>query len=146
VTPTKPGSASLPFFGVELAIIDPVSGEELHGNDVEGVLAIKQPWPSMARTVWGAHKRYMDTYLNVYKGYYFTGDGAGRDHEGYYWIRGRVDDVVNVSGHRLSTAEIEAALIENRTCSTSIQVWFSLLTTNSQITLPKPPSLVSTTR
>lgn len=130
VTPTKPGSASLPFFGIEPAIIDPVSGEEIHGNDVEGVLAIKKPWPSMARTVWGAHKRYMDTYLNVYKGYYvsqlciprcysaymlqFTGDGAGRDHEGYYWIRGRVDDVVNVSGHRLSTAEIEAALIEHR--------------------------------
>ena len=130
VTPTKPGSASLPFFGIEPAIIDPVSGEEIHGNDVEGVLAIKKPWPSMARTVWGAHKRYMDTYLNVYKGYYvsqpvlhlcypaqmlqFTGDGAGRDHEGYYWIRGRVDDVVNVSGHRLSTAEIEAALLEHR--------------------------------
>jgi len=72
VTPTKPGSASLPFFGIEAAIIDPVSGEELHGNDVEGVLAIKQPWPSMARTVWGAHKRYMDTYLNVYKGYYVS--------------------------------------------------------------------------
>jgi len=113
VTPTKPGSASLPFFGIEPAIIDPVSGEEVHGNDVEGVLAFKQPWPSMTRTVWGAHKRYMDTYFNVYKGYYFTGDGAGRDHEGYYWIRGRVDDVVNVSGHRLSTAEIEAALIEH---------------------------------
>ncbi|KAK1836169.1 hypothetical protein QBC39DRAFT_248782, partial [Podospora conica] len=113
VTPTKPGSASLPFFGIEPAIIDPVSGEEIHGNDVEGVLAFKQAWPSMARTVWGAHKRYMDTYLNVYKGYYFTGDGAGRDHEGFYWIRGRVDDVVNVSGHRLSTAEIEAALIEH---------------------------------
>jgi len=113
VTPTKPGSASLPFFGIEPAIIDPVSGEELHGNDVEGVLAFKQPWPSMARTVWGAHQRYMDTYFNVYPGYYFTGDGAGRDHEGYYWIRGRVDDVVNVSGHRLSTAEIEAALIEH---------------------------------
>ncbi|AEO61739.1 hypothetical protein MYCTH_2097501 [Thermothelomyces thermophilus ATCC 42464] len=113
VTPTKPGSASLPFFGIEPAIIDPVSGEEIHGNDVEGVLAFKQPWPSMARTVWGAHKRYMETYLNVYKGYYFTGDGAGRDHEGFYWIRGRVDDVVNVSGHRLSTAEIEAALIEH---------------------------------
>ncbi|KAI9373806.1 acetyl-coenzyme a synthetase [Aspergillus egyptiacus] len=113
ITPTKPGSASLPFFGIEPAIIDPVSGEEISGNDVEGVLAFKQPWPSMARTVWGAHKRYMDTYLNVYKGYYFTGDGAGRDHEGYYWIRGRVDDVVNVSGHRLSTAEIEAALIEH---------------------------------
>ncbi|KAL1959300.1 hypothetical protein VTO42DRAFT_2487 [Malbranchea cinnamomea] len=113
VTPTKPGSASLPSFGIEPAIIDPVSGEEIQGNDVEGVLAIKKPWPSMARTVWGAHNRYMDTYLNVYKGYYFTGDGAGRDHEGYYWIRGRVDDVVNVSGHRLSTAEIEAALIEH---------------------------------
>lgn len=113
VTPTKPGSASLPFFGIEPAIIDPVSGEEINGNDVEGVLAFKQPWPSMARTVWGAHKRYMDTYLNVYKGYYFTGDGAARDYEGYYWIRGRVDDVVNVSGHRLSTAEIEAALIEH---------------------------------
>ncbi|KJZ75043.1 Acetyl-coenzyme A synthetase [Hirsutella minnesotensis 3608] len=113
VTPTKPGSASLPFFGIELAIIDPVSGEEIHGNDVDGVLAFKQPWPSMARTVYGAHKRYMDTYLNVYKGFYFTGDGAGRDHEGFYWIRGRVDDVVNVSGHRLSTAEIEAALIEH---------------------------------
>lgn len=113
VTPTKPGSASLPFFGIEPAIIDPVSGEEIHGNDVEGVLAFKQAWPSMARTVWGAHKRYMDTYLNVYKGVYFTGDGAARDHEGYYWIRGRVDDVVNVSGHRLSTAEIEAALIEH---------------------------------
>lgn len=113
VTPTKPGSASLPFFGIDPAIIDPVSGDEITGNDVEGVLAFKQAWPSMARTVWGSHKRYLDTYLNVYKGYYFTGDGAGRDHEGFYWIRGRVDDVVNVSGHRLSTAEIEAALIEH---------------------------------
>lgn len=113
VTPTKPGSASLPFFGIEPAIIDPVSGVEIEGNDVEGVLAFKQSWPSMARTVWGSHKRYMDTYLNVYSGYYFTGDGAGRDHEGFYWIRGRVDDVVNVSGHRLSTAEIEAALLEH---------------------------------
>jgi acetyl-CoA synthetase len=72
VTPTKPGSASLPFFGIEPAIIDPVSGEEIHGNDVEGVLAFKQPWPSLARTVWGAHQRYMDTYLNVYKGYYVS--------------------------------------------------------------------------
>ncbi|KAI9892071.1 MAG: acetyl-CoA synthetase [Vezdaea aestivalis] len=113
ITPTKPGSASLPFFGIEPAIIDPVSNEEIKGNDVEGVLAFKQAWPSMARTVWGDHKRYMETYLTVYPGYYFTGDGAGRDHEGYYWIRGRVDDVVNVSGHRLSTAEIEAALIEH---------------------------------
>lgn len=110
--PTKPGSASLPFFGIEPAIVDPQSGQELDGNDVEGVLVIKRPWPSMARTVYGAHDRYMDTYLKPYPGYYFTGDGAGRDHEGYYWIRGRVDDVVNVSGHRLSTAEIEAALIQ----------------------------------
>jgi acetyl-CoA synthetase len=115
ITPTKPGSASLPFFGIEPAILDSESGEELKGNGVEGVLAFKKPWPSMARTVWGAHKRYMDTYLNVYKGYYFTGDGAARDKEGFYWIRGRVDDVVNVSGHRLSTAEIEAALIEHHT-------------------------------
>lgn len=110
--PTKAGSASLPFFGIEAAIVDPQSGKEIEGNDVEGVLVIKRPWPSMARTVYGAHDRYMDTYLKPYPGYYFTGDGAGRDHEGYYWIRGRVDDVVNVSGHRLSTAEIEAALIQ----------------------------------
>jgi acetyl-CoA synthetase len=72
VTPTKPGSASLPFFGIEPAIIDPVSGREITGNDVEGVLAIKKPWPSMARTVWGAHKRYMETYLTVYNGYYVS--------------------------------------------------------------------------
>ena len=78
MTPTKPGSASLPFFGIEPAIIDPVSGEEIKGNDVEGVLAIKQPWPSMARTVWGAHKRYMDTYLNVYKGYYVRHSSLSR--------------------------------------------------------------------
>ena len=76
----------------------------------------------MARTVWGAHKRYMETYLTVYRGLYFTGDGAGRDHEGYYWIRGRVDDVVNVSGHRLSTAEIEAALIEHSAVAESAVV------------------------
>jgi len=70
VTPTKPGSATLPFFGIEPAILDPVSGDELHGNDVEGVLAIKKPWPSMARTVWGSHQRFMEAYLNDYKGYY----------------------------------------------------------------------------
>lgn len=90
-----------------------MTGIELLGKDVEGVLAIKKPWPSMASTVWGDHKRFRDTYLNVYDTYYFTGDGAGRDKDGYYWIRGRVDDVVNVSGHRLSTAEIEAALVEH---------------------------------
>lgn len=111
--PTKPGSATVPFFGVDACIINPVTGEELKGNDVEGVLAVKSTWPSMARSVWNNHSRYLETYLMPYPGYYFTGDGAGRDHDGYYWIRGRVDDVVNVSGHRLSTAEIEAALVEH---------------------------------
>ncbi|KAI3407073.1 ACS2 [Candida oxycetoniae] len=113
VTPNKPGSASYPFFGIKAALIDPVSGVEIKGNDVEGVLVIKDHWPSMARTVYRNHAKYMDTYMNPYPGYYFTGDGAARDHDGYYWIRGRVDDVVNVSGHRLSTAEIETALIED---------------------------------
>ncbi|KAF5096315.1 hypothetical protein D0Z00_002822 [Geotrichum galactomycetum] len=113
VTPMKPGSATLPFFGIDLVIIDPVSGKEIEGNDVEGVLAVRKPWPSIARTVFNSHQRYLETYMKPYPGFYFTGDGAGRDHEGYYWIRGRVDDVVNVSGHRLSTAEIEAALIEH---------------------------------
>lgn len=113
ITPTKPGSASLPFFGIDPAILDPTTGKELMGNNVEGVLAFKKPWPSMARTVWGDHKKYMDTYFKPYPGYYFTGDGAFRDHHGYLWIRGRVDDVINVSGHRLSTSEIEGALLEN---------------------------------
>ncbi|KAH3902021.1 Acetyl-coenzyme A synthetase 2 [Saccharomycodes ludwigii] len=115
--PTKPGSATVPFFGVNACIIDPVSGKELKGNDVAGVLAVKSPWPSMARSVWNNHSRYMETYLKPYPGYYFTGDGAGRDHDGYYWIRGRVDDVVNVSGHRLSTSEIEAAIGEHQAVS-----------------------------
>lgn len=96
MTPTKPGSASLPFFGIEPAIIDPVSGEEIHGNDVEGVLAFKQPWPSMARTVWGAHKRYMDTYLNVYKGYYVS-------------IRARLGCITFRANHSSSPATAQAA-------------------------------------
>ncbi|CAB4412971.1 unnamed protein product [Rhizophagus irregularis] len=113
-TPMKPGSATFPFFGIEPAVLEAETGKELEGNDVEGVLVIKKPWPSMARTVYNNHHRYMDTYLNVYKGYYFTGDGVGRDHDGFYWIRGRVDDVISVSGHRLSTAEIESALISHQ--------------------------------
>lgn len=113
VTDMKPGSATLPFFGIDLLIIDPITGKEIKGNDVEGVLAVRKPWPSIARTVYNSHSRYIETYLKPYPGVYFTGDGAGRDHDGYYWIRGRVDDVVNVSGHRLSTAEIEAALIQH---------------------------------
>ncbi|AGO13723.1 AaceriAGL148Cp [[Ashbya] aceris (nom. inval.)] len=123
--PTKPGSATVPFFGINACIIDPVTGVELEGNDVEGVLAIKSPWPSMARSVWNNHDRYIETYLKPYPGYYFTGDGAGRDHDGYYWIRGRVDDVVNVSGHRLSTAEIEAALAEHEGVSQAAVVGIS---------------------
>lgn len=109
--PTKPGSATVPFFGIDVAILDPVTGKELVGNDVTGVLAIKKPWPSIARTVYNNHQRYLETYLKPYPGYYFTGDGASRDKDGYIWVRGRVDDVINVSGHRLSTAEIESALI-----------------------------------
>ena len=108
---TKPGSATLPFFGIDLAILDPVTGKELEGNDVTGVLAVKRAWPSIARTIYGNHQRFLETYLKPYSGYYFTGDGATRDKDGYIWIRGRVDDVINVSGHRLSTAEIESALI-----------------------------------
>jgi acetyl-CoA synthetase len=88
---TKPGSATFPFFGIKPVILDPTSGAELEGNDVTGVLAIAQPWPSMARTVYNNHYRYLDTYLNPYKGFYFTGDGATRDKDGYIWIRGRVD-------------------------------------------------------
>ncbi|GAA5811026.1 hypothetical protein MFLAVUS_004455 [Mucor flavus] len=108
---TKPGSATFPFFGIKPIILDPTTGVELLGNDVTGVLAISQAWPSMARTVYNNHHRYLDTYLHPYKGAYFTGDGATRDKDGYIFIRGRVDDVINVSGHRLSTAEIESALI-----------------------------------
>ena len=112
-TRAKPGSATLPFFGIDPVILDPHTGEELKDKSVEGVLAVRSPWPSIARTVYGDHARYVETYMSPYKGYYFTGDGAGRDHDGYIWIRGRVDDVINVSGHRLSTAEIESALIQH---------------------------------
>lgn len=105
----KPGSATKPFFGIQPAIINE-KGEELDG-ECEGYLVIKQPWPSMLRTVYGDHQRFVDKYLKVYDGYYFTGDGARRDADGDYWITGRVDDVINVSGHRLGTAEIESALV-----------------------------------
>ncbi|MBN1654283.1 MAG: acetate--CoA ligase [Deltaproteobacteria bacterium] len=107
--PTKPGSATLPFFGVEPCILNE-KGEELKG-ECSGILAIKRPWPGMMRTVYGDHARFEDTYFKMYNGYYFTGDGARRDKDGYYWITGRVDDVINVSGHRLGTAEVESALV-----------------------------------
>ncbi|KAJ7619963.1 putative acetate-CoA ligase [Mycena polygramma] len=109
--PTKPGSATVPFFGHVPVILHAVSGEELKGNSVERALALASPWPSIARTIWQDHTRYLETYMRPYPGLFNTGDGAARDEEGYIWIRGRVDDVINVSGHRLSTAEIESALI-----------------------------------
>ncbi|WP_272006919.1 acetate--CoA ligase [Roseovarius sp. ZX-A-9] len=110
-TPTKPGSASLPFFGVQPAILDPQSGEEITTTEAEGVLCIKDSWPGQMRTVYGDHERFEKTYFSDYKGYYFSGDGCRRDADGYYWITGRVDDVINVSGHRMGTAEVESALV-----------------------------------
>ncbi|VEU21191.1 DEKNAAC102090, partial [Brettanomyces naardenensis] len=133
VTPMKPGSATLPFFGFLPAIVDPISGQELKGNEVEGVLCIKTPWPSMVRTVWHDYNRYLDTYLRPYHGFFFTGDGAARDKDGYYWILGRVDDVVNVSGHRLSTAEIEAAIIKHPLVSENAVVGYPNELTGSAI-------------
>ncbi|MDO5528531.1 MAG: acetate--CoA ligase [Paracoccus sp. (in: a-proteobacteria)] len=108
---TKPGSATLPFFGVKPAVLDAQTGEEQTGNGVEGVLCIAYSWPGQMRTLWGDHERFMEAYFQQYKGYYFTGDGCRRDEDGYYWITGRVDDVINVSGHRMGTAEVESALV-----------------------------------
>ena len=110
-TATKPGSCTLPFFGVQPVVLEPTTGEELHDNGIEGVLCIKDSWPGQMRTVWGDHDRFEKTYFSDYKGYYFTGDGCRRDEDGYYWITGRVDDVINVSGHRMGTAEVESALV-----------------------------------
>ena len=109
VTSLKPGSATRPFFGITPVILDE-SGNEILGNPAEGLLAIKNSWPGQMRTIYGDHQRFIDTYFSLYKGYFFTGDGAKRDEDGYYWITGRVDDVLNVSGHRLGTAEIEGAI------------------------------------
>lgn len=112
ITPTKPGFATLPLPGISPVLMDE-NGKEIKGNSVSGNLCIKHPWPGIARTVWGDHERYIKTYMSSYKGYYFTGDGCRRDEEGYYRITGRVDDVLNVSGHRLGTAEIENAIDEH---------------------------------
>jgi acetyl-CoA synthetase len=111
--PTKPGAATVPFFGIEPAILDPESGKELEGNGVSGVLALKRSWPGQMRTIYGDHKRFEETYFDTYKGFYFTGDGSTRDEDGYYWVTGRVDDVINVSGHRMGTAEVESALVSH---------------------------------
>lgn len=115
ITPMKPGSCTLPMYGIDPIILDAQTGEPVsipnEQGQYQGVLAIQQPWPGMARTCIGAHERYLQTYLNVYKGYYFTGDSVMRDADGYHWIIGRVDDVLNVSGHRIGTAEVESALV-----------------------------------
>ena len=108
-TPLKPGSATYPFFGIEPVILDE-SGNEVEGNPATGYLCIKTAWPGIMRTVYGDHERFLDTYFRRFPGYYMTGDGVLRDEDGYYWITGRVDDVLNVSGHRLGTAEVEGAI------------------------------------
>ncbi|MCA9783841.1 MAG: acetate--CoA ligase [Calditrichaeota bacterium] len=109
-TTMKPGCATLPFFGVQPVLVND-RNEILDGNDISGYLCINHPWPGMARTIWGDHQRFRTTYFSQYPGRYFTGDGCRRDEDGYYWITGRVDDVINVAGHRLGTAEIESALV-----------------------------------
>jgi acetyl-CoA synthetase len=108
---TKPGAAMKPFFGIKPVVLEPTSGEVVEGNGVDGVLCIADSWPGQMRTVWGDHERFEQTYFSDYKGYYFTGDGCRRDEDGDYWITGRVDDVINVSGHRMGTAEVESALV-----------------------------------
>ena len=122
-TPTIPTFATLPLPGIQPALMNE-NGYELKGNQVEGHLCIKFPWPSMARTIWGNHKRYKETYFSTYKNKYFTGDGALRDNTGYYRITGRVDDVIIVSGHNLGTAPIEDAINEHPAVAESAIVGF----------------------
>ena len=106
---TKPGSATFPFFGIEPVLLNE-DGSEIEGNDVSGLLVLKTSWPGQMRTIYGDQDRFIEVYFSQFPGYYFTGDGAKRDKEGYYWITGRVDDVLNVSGHRIGTAEVEGAI------------------------------------
>ena len=121
---TKPGSATFPFFSIQPVILDPQSGQELTEKECEGVLCIKDSWPGQMRTVYGDHERFIKTYFSDYKGYYFTGDGCRRDADGYYWITGRVDDVINVSGHRMGTAEVESALVAHEQVSEAAVVGY----------------------
>ncbi len=121
-TPLKPGSATFPFFGVKPAILDE-NGKVLEG-ETSGMLTITEPWPGMMRTLYGDHKRFEETYFSMFNGYYFTGDGCRRDKDGYYWITGRVDDVINVSGHRMGTAEVESALVSHATVAEAAVVGF----------------------
>lgn len=123
ITPTKPSLATLPLPGVQPILVDP-EGKELKGNNVEGILCIKFPWPGMLRTTYGDHKRCYETYFSAFKGLYLTGDGAKRDEEGYYRIIGRIDDVINVSGHRIGTAEVEDAINQHPKVNESAVVGF----------------------
>jgi acetyl-CoA synthetase len=109
-TALKPGSATKPFFGVQPVVLND-KGDEIGEVECEGVLAISDSWPGQMRTIYGDHDRFVATYFEMFKGYYFSGDGCRRDKDGYYWITGRVDDVINVSGHRMGTAEVESALV-----------------------------------
>ncbi|MBM4318529.1 MAG: acetate--CoA ligase, partial [Deltaproteobacteria bacterium] len=120
--PTKPGSATLPFFGVRPVVINE-KGDRLEGP-ASGLLMLEEPWPGMARTVYGDHDRFQKTYFSAYPGYYMTGDGCRRDEDGYYWITGRVDDVINVSGHRMGTAEVESALVSHKAVAEAAVVGF----------------------
>jgi acetyl-CoA synthetase len=123
-TAAKPGSATTPFFGVQPVLLEPTTGAEIDETAAEGVLCIKDSWPGQMRTVYGDHERFVQTYFSDYKGYYFTGDGCRRDADGYYWITGRVDDVINVSGHRMGTAEVESALVAHPKVSESAVVGY----------------------
>jgi acetyl-CoA synthetase len=122
-TPTKPGSATLPFFGIEPQLVDD-EGRVIEGNDVRGNLCLARSWPGQARTIWGDHDRFEQTYFSTFAGRYFTGDGCRRDADGYYWITGRVDDVLNVSGHRMGTAEVESALVAHDAVAEAAVVGF----------------------
>ena len=123
-TKLKPGSATNPFFGVQPVLLDATTGQEIHETAAEGVLCIKDSWPGQMRTLWGDPDRFVQAYFSDYKGYYFTGDGCRRDEDGYYWITGRVDDVINVSGHRMGTAEVESALVAHEKVSEAAVVGF----------------------
>jgi len=123
VTPMKPGSCTLPLYGIDAVLLDPQTGKELEGSE-SGVLAIRQPWPGLTRTCLGDHKRYLSVYMSAYNGYYFPGDGCRRDEDGYIWITGRVDDVLNVSGHRIGTAEVESALVAHPAVSQAAVIGF----------------------
>ena len=120
----KPGSATKPFFGVQPVILDPATAELQADTKAEGVLCIQASWPGQMRTLWGDHARFEEAYFSQYKGYYFTGDGCRRDEDGYYWITGRVDDVINVSGHRMGTAEVESALVAHESVAEAAVVGY----------------------